>query len=412
MQHQFVRLLGICLCAGWLIACGASTAQTPTTPASGDPPAPPVATAVADTALPTLVPPTLAPVSTPKPVDANALQPQAPAGKPAQDVFANITVEQKACLQAAWGDSAFAEITSFARAPAPDEQAAIPACNIMMGAPAGGAPMPGGAPPAAGGHKPNNDQTFVTYSADGVQWSAGVLLAESASVPEVIYTSKGEYWAYWVDFSMATGPNTEQIGVAYSTDGQTWQKRGMATFAGGEAMTPVDPDAFELSDGRLRMYFYDIADRSAHKIYSAVSSDGVNFTLEPGIRFQADQIYDPNVVLLPDGRYRMYLNHTDIWSATSDDGLTFVKDDGIRVETGAVPGAVVLPNGSVRLYVCNQGISVYDSPDGLAFERVAQGVVQAQGILCDPSVAATPNGYIMVYKFAELTNPPKSPPSP
>ena len=141
--------------------------------------------------------------------------------------------------------------------------------------------------------------TYVTTSADGVVWSEGVLLAKSASVPEVIYTSRGEYWAYWVDFSTATGPHSEKIGVASSTDGQTWQMRGTANFTGMSGMTPVDPDAFELPDGRLRMYFYDIANRSAHIMYSAISSDGVNFALEPGVRFQGSDIYDPNVILLP-----------------------------------------------------------------------------------------------------------------
>ena len=397
MKQQLHQLLWMGLCASMLIACG--------TPSAVDvPPATPTAVAVVATAIPTPIPATPMATVAAQPTRAVAT-PRPPNNKPANDIFASMSVEQKACLQAAWGDAVFADLTSFARAPSTDEQAAFATCNIPMGgAVAAQAPT--------NGHNVNKDNSFVAYSKNGLQWSEGVLLAEQASVPEVIYTSKGEYWAYWVDFSKATGPNTEQIGVAYSTDGENWQKRGMATFAGGEGMTPVDPDAFELPDGRLRMYFYDIADRSSHKIYSAVSSDGVNFTLEPGIRFQAEKIYDPNVVLLPDGRYRMYLNHTDIWSATSSDGLTFVQDEGIRVEKGAVPGAIVLPDGRVRLYVCNQGISVFESADGLAFERIAQGVIQRPGITCDPSVAATPDGYILVYKFSEMSDPPKSPPSP
>jgi len=87
----------------------------------------------------------------------------------------------------------------------------------------------------------------------------------------------------------------------------------------------------------------------------------------------------------------------------------FVKDDGERVSKGAVPGALVLPDGQVRLYVCQQGISLYTSSDGLVFDAVAQGIIQAPGIVCDPSVAATPDGFIMVYKFAEMTNLPAPP---
>lgn len=404
MKQQFFRLMSMWLWAAWLLACGVSAPPTSVSPQDDTPIASPVATVAVDGGAPTRMPEPPAPT----PAATAVVQPVAPApgagNKPAQDIFASLNDTQKACLREAWGDQVYNEITSFMRAPNADEQAAIQSCHIMP-------PNPGGAGPGAGagGHQASRDQTFVTYSADGVVWSTGVLLAESASVPEIIYTSKGEYWAYWVDFSESTSPNAEQIGVAFSTDGKNWQKRGFATFAGGEGMTPVDPDAFELDDGRLRMYFYDIADRTSHKFYSAVSSDGINFTVEPGIRFEADQIYDPNVVRLPDGRYRMYINHTDIWSATSSDGLVFVKDDGERVSKGAVPGALVLPDGQVRLYVCQQGISLYTSSDGLVFDAVAQGIIQAPGIVCDPSVAATPDGFIMVYKFAEMANLPAPP---
>jgi hypothetical protein len=159
----------------------------------------------------------------------------------------------------------------------------------------------------------------------------------------------------------------------------------------------------ELADGRLRMYFYDIGGpQGQNTIYSAVSSDGVNFTLESGTRFTLANVYDPNVVVLPDGRYRMYLNMADIVSATSSDGLTFTQDDGVRVEKGAVPGAIVLPDGSVRLYTCGEGISVYKSTDGLNFAVEKKGVIampSGGGLVCDPSVTATPNGFMVVYKY-------------
>lgn len=251
-------------------------------------------------------------------------------------------------------------------------------------------------------HQVVKDQTYVTTSSDGLTWSQATLLAEKASVPEVIYTSQGVYWAYWVDFSDASGPGTEDIGVARSTDGVHWEKLGLVDFGDIGAIVPVDPDVMELPDGRLRMYFYDISQtQGEHPIYSAVSSDGIHFAPEPGVRLALENIFDPNVVQLPDGSYRMFLNMTDIISASSSDGLTFTKDDGIRVEKGAVPGAIVLPDGALRLYACVQGISVYKSTEGLDFSLEKQSVITAAGggIVCDPSVTATPNGYVMVYKF-------------
>lgn len=286
-------------------------------------------------------------------------------------------------------------------------------CGLNLPPPPNGTGQPGGTPGAGGpqaggtgqpGGQPavTKDQTYFTTSSDGLTWAEGTLLAEQASVPEVIYTSKGEYWAYWVDFSKASGPGTEQLGIAHSTDGVNWDMMGNAQIADLGSMVPVDPDVMELPDGRLRLYFYDIGGpQGQNTIYSAVSSDGVNFTPESGTRFTLANVYDPNVVVLPDGRYRMYLNMADIISATSSDGLTFTKDDGVRVEKGAVPGAIVLADGSVRLYVCQEGISVYKSADGLNFTLEKQGVVAAtqRAIICDPSVTATPNGFMMVYKY-------------
>lgn len=270
-------------------------------------------------------------------------------------------------------------------------------------APGGPAGQPGG--PASSG--PWQDSVYVTTSSDGLSWSEGVLLAERASVPEVIYTSQGVYWAYWVDFTDASGPGTEDIGVARSADGVNWEKLGLVTFTNLGNLTPVDPDVMELPDGRLRMYFYNITGAPGQNtIYSAVSSDGIHYEVEEGARLTADGIVDPNVIRLPSGRYRMYLNHQDIISASSDDGLTFTLDDGVRVEKGSVPGAVVLPDGAIRLYACVEGISVYFSPDGLNFALDDKSVIPipAQGgVVCDPSVTATPSGYLMVIN---ITLPP------
>lgn len=220
-------------------------------------------------------------------------------------------------------------------------------------------------------------------------------------MPDVLRTTQGIYWAYWVDFANFTGLHTEKIGVARSTEGRTWERLGTVQFQDLGRIVPVDPDVIELPDGRLRMYFYDITqDRGEHPIYSAVSTDGLNYTLEPGVRFKLQGIFDPDVIRLKDGRYRMYLNNEGrIISATSDDeGWSFALDPGVRVERGGVPGSVVLPDGSVRLYGC--GITSYRSADGLQFAFEAQTNIRSgpPAIVCDPSVTTTPNGYLMVYK--------------
>jgi hypothetical protein len=366
--------------------------------------------AITETAIAAQVMTQLAPTQTPNPppavTQASDLQPPAspPSGAPLFNPFQNLTAEQESCLKTAWGDQAYQEITGFQRPPAPDEVKAMGNCGLELPPPPSGTGQPGGTGPAPGGQpQAFKDQTYFTTSSDGLTWAEGTLLAEKASVPEVIYTTQGVYWAYWVDFTDVSGPGTEDIGVARSADGVTWEKLGTVNFGDLGGMTPVDPDVIELPDGRLRMYFYDIAGpQGQNSIYSAVSSDGITFALDAGSRFTLSNIYDPNVIVLPDGRYRMYLNMQDIVSATSSNGgLTFTKDDGVRVEKGSVPGAIVLPDGSVRLYACGKGISAYKSTDGFTFTLEKEGVVTASGgaIICDPSVTETPNGYLMVYKY-------------
>ncbi len=317
--------------------------------------------------------------------------------------FEEMTTEQEACLREAWGEQVFDEITNFKRPPTFEEETVLQECLGDAFRPPGehGELGPGG---QNGGHNPFTDQTYYATSADGLTWNDGILLADKASVPDVMRTSDGMLWAYWVDFTHMTGPNMERIGIAHSMDnGANWERLGNANFTGLGDIVPVDPDAFELPDGRIRLYFYDITVRQLeHPIYSAISVDGINFTLEEGVRLMMDEIYDPDVIQLPDGSYRMYVNAMDILSASSSDGLAFTPDEGVRVSNGAVPGSIVMPDGSIRMYNCAGGISAYESQDGLNFTLLQQGVIRdtsGEGqILCDPSVTAIEGGYLIVYK--------------
>ncbi|MBI3914606.1 MAG: hypothetical protein HY327_10545 [Chloroflexi bacterium] len=379
-----------------------------------------------------------APTSPPAPSpikggESPAPPPGSPRSTPQFNPFANLTSAQRDCLIKELGDKNFQEISGFTRPPSRDEEPAMGKClgfqpgvGQTPGAPPPGAQLPPGTgqtpaapfgtPPAGaqpkapgagqppgGAQQPSvfNDKTFFAASSDGLTWSEGALLAEKASVPDVMRSSKGILWAYWVDFSSATGANTEKIGVAKSADGKSWEKLGNAKFANLGSLVPVDPDVIELEDGRVRMYFYNIAvQQGEHPIHSAISTDGINFTVEAGTRFKAENIFDPDVVRLKDGRYRMFINNADkIISATSSDGLNFTADAGVRVAGGgSIPGSIVLADGSVRLYKCEKGITAYKSADGLTFTLEKESVIRGAGVLCDPSVAAMPTGFLMVYK--------------
>lgn len=150
----------------------------------------------------------------------------------------------------------------------------------------------------------------------------------------------------------------------------------------------TDPDVVKTADGRLRAYF-----NGEGGIRSATSSDGRKWDIEPGARMQGAH---PALVKLPDGRLRLYYqqNSTEqarpYLSAVSTDGLNFVAEDGVRLRPGPGPSdrygivhphVIRLANGSYRMYydgenspprmngVAWENILSASSPDGLTWSK-------------------------------------------
>ena len=86
------------------------------------------------------------------------------------------------------------------------------------------------------------------------------------------------------------------------------------------------PFVFPLDNGRYRLYFC-----GQGGTLSAISSDGLDFTPEPGVRVRG---CDPSLLELDDGRYRLYYKVASgpggpgqsihrAYSAISSNGLDF-----------------------------------------------------------------------------------------
>ncbi len=122
-----------------------------------------------------------------------------------------------------------------------------------------------------------------------------------------------------------------------------------------------DAEVVKLPDERYRMY-YGLDPRTYPEninIVSAVSSDGLNWTPEPGTRLSEGFNYAmPSVIELLDGRWRMYYNSGGIQSAVSDDGLNF-QTEGLRLATNLVgPTVIRLDDGTYRMYLQDCGEEV------------------------------------------------------
>ena len=173
------------------------------------------------------------------------------------------------------------------------------------------------------------------------------------------------------------------------------------------------PGIVRLPDGGFRLFYTAVGParpypRCQGYILSAVSSDGLDFTPEDGIRLAPDpevpwrsrRVLVPAVTALSDGGWRMYFESrgtadrpTVIASATSRDLLTWHVDEGIRLQKpGDIGGQrfVRLPDGRGRIYCfsrADRSIISAITTDGLTFEwepgeryRSGQSALETAGI--------------------------------
>jgi hypothetical protein len=135
-----------------------------------------------------------------------------------------------------------------------------------------------------------------------------------------------------------------------------------------------------------------------HSIYSAVSKDGINFTVE-GVAFEFPLITDPTVVQLPDGMWMMAAAYNGrIAVARSDDGLTFTSLE--PVEDDGIPELSLDAEGNVLLWGREQWRT---SDGGMTWARTG-----SMSLGPDPSIVQLDDGRIAF--FYKDFNPDMMPP--
>jgi len=204
---------------------------------------------------------------------------------------------------------------------------------------------------------------------------------------------------------------------------------GPSDFGVAAGLPLADTSAVLLEDGRVRMYMF-AQDRG---IVSAVSltAEGVSFIPEEGERLP-DGAGMPRAISKPEGGWRLfYINGGGIQSAVSEDGLTFTVEPGFRITAeaagfadataGAASGATVtqLVDGSYRMYFSDlprpgdppggHWIKSAVSTDQLEW-TVEEGVRLGAGapVLTEsaehPFVLANPDGTVTLY-YGKFTGP-------
>ncbi len=246
---------------------------------------------------------------------------------------------------------------------------------------------------------PVRDTVSAAKLPEQAKWQFGDQVFSDTGIVniDVVELDDGSFRAYYM--------YSDGIRSAISTDqGLTF------TLESGLRIASAQHSAvLELEDGRTRIYY---STGSSGGVISAISSDGLNFTTEAGIRVplgaagepDAGAIIHPVIIALADGSgFRIYYDadaggtgDTNDWkgirSAFSADGLNFTKDEGFRVsESTNLKFASLVWSPFIeydaddelyKLYVSNegsaskQGVILATSTDGLDFSVIKKPIVK------------------------------------
>ncbi|MFQ5611246.1 MAG: sialidase family protein, partial [Anaerolineae bacterium] len=247
-------------------------------------------------------------------------------------------------------------------------------------------------------------QVFLTSSPDAFHFEGqGQLVVDHASVPDGVVGPDGKLWVYFVNGR----PGQHGIFAARETDSGQWEIIDCIRLDGQFVGNAVDPDVTRLPDGRYRLVYFlgkfvggaPLLPGQPHPIYSAISADGLNFTVEQEL-IAVEGVTDPSLVQLPDGRWLLALaQQRQILLAASDNGYHF-ELTGVTVEVPGIPELALLPDGRLRLYLSQSLIS---EDGGQTWTVESDSQVPGRG--ADPSLVALPGGgYAFFYK--SFANPP------
>lgn len=209
----------------------------------------------------------------------------------------------------------------------------------------------------------------MSMTTEGASFAAesGTRLPDGSGMPRVVANPSGGWRLF---FSSGGG-----IKSAVSADGLTFTiengfrvTQEAAGFTGTTVSATSGPTVLTLADGRYRMYFSDLPrpgdPPGGHRIKSAVSSNQLTWTVEPGIRIGpgaavlTESAEHPFALANADGSMTLYYGKFSgggsaspegLYHSTSNDGVTF-EQETYDVFFGNDPDAVRLTDGTLALY--------------------------------------------------------------
>jgi hypothetical protein len=246
-------------------------------------------------------------------------------------------------------------------------------------------------------------------------WSRERKITEGVSSCTIL--KDGEYWLFY------TGRGIE---LAKSSDGLSFSSIGTIIEA-EDSKDRIDmatnPSVFATKDEKYRMIYEGSRmdyNRNDRRLYSAISSDGLVWIAEEGVRFEDEgdgkpgELFTsvPDIIQLDDGRLRMYYTRgiTSAIAISADEGITWVKEKNLDLERIAIdPDVVVLDDGTYKLFFTSfdsefgkgeQYMMSASSIDGIDFVLDEGKRLQPSSgniMVVDPDIVRLPDGRYRMY---------------
>jgi hypothetical protein len=183
----------------------------------------------------------------------------------------------------------------------------IPICALaILAAARGQEPRAPETRPRDPNRGPWNSDLLLFSSHDGKTFDRPRTFVERAGVPCIIRATKDRLIAVFQWFPFHRPEAFDKVAVVFSeNNGASWSQPEPITVDGlpDGAQRPFDPTLVLLKDGKLRLYFTCTTPaRPLPGIYSAISDNGRIYRFEPGLRFGVDgeKVVDPAVARIGD----------------------------------------------------------------------------------------------------------------
>jgi len=256
---------------------------------------------------------------------------------------------------------------------------------------------------------PWNRPLKFCQSTDGINFTNIQTFQDSSGVPNVIKLPSGILACVFQWFRQPIGsPSWDRVAVKFSSDnGVTWTTPApvIVNELPGNFARPFDPTLAITDNGRIRIFFssgLNMMPDSSINTYSAISDDGVNYTMEDGIRFSMPDrpVIDPAVIKFRNLWHlaNPFSNQTSggAFHNISVDGLNFTRVQDITSD-GAhswIGNYMIKDTNELRFYGSGMNVWYSSSPNGGEWSAFTNTNINGG----DPSVLKlSETNYLMIY---------------